>query len=73
MVKLGSEGRSDTSQHVKTEASQNTTDNMMLAGPLVVMVAVVVITEMTMYNEHGQLSDEAGGSNGYNNMPKKNM
>ena len=48
MVKLGSEGRFDTSQHVKTEASQNTTDNMMLAGPLVVMVAVVVITEMTM-------------------------
>ena len=45
----------------------------MLAGPLVVMVAVVVITEMTMYNEHGQLSDETGGSNGYNNMPKKNI
>ena len=73
MVKLGSEGRFDTSQHVKTEASQNTTDNMMLAGPLVVMVAVVVITEMTMYNENGQLSDEAGGSNGYINMPKKKM
>ena len=58
---------------MKTEASQNTTDNMMLAGSLVVMVAVVVITEMTMYNEHGQLSDETGGSNGYNNMPKTNM
>ena len=41
------------SHHVKTEASQNTTDNVMLAGPLVVMVAVVVITDMTMYNEHG--------------------
>ena len=45
----------------------------MLAGPLVVMVAVVVITEKTMYNEHGQLSDETGGSNGYNSMPKTNM
>ena len=42
---------------------------MMLAGPLVVMVAVEVITGMTMYNEHGQLSDEADGSNGYINMP----
>ena len=58
---------------MKTEASQNTTDNMMLAGPLVVMVAVVVITKRTTYNEQGQLSDETGGSNGYNNMPKKNM
>ena len=46
---------------------------MMLAGPLVVMVAVVVITERTTYNEQGQLSDETGGSNGYKNVAKKNM
>ena len=72
-MKLCSEGRFGTSQHAKTEASQNTTDNMMLAKPLVVMVAMVVIAERTTYNEQGQLSDETGGSNGYNNMPKKNM
>ena len=46
---------------------------MMLAGPLVLMVAVVVITKTKTYNKQGQLSDETGGSNGYNNMPKKNM
>ena len=46
---------------------------MMRAGPLVVMVAVVVITKTKTYNEQGQLSDETGGSNGYKNMAKKNM
>ena len=46
---------------------------MMRAGPLVVMVAMVVITKTKTYNEQGQLSAETGGSNGYKNVAKKNM
>ena len=46
---------------------------MMLAGPLVLLVVVVVITKTTTYNEQGQRSDETGGSNGYNNMPKESI
>ena len=45
----------------------------MRAGPLVVMVAMLVITKTKTYNEQGQLSAETGGNNGYKNVAKKNM
>ena len=45
----------------------------MRAGPLVVMVAMLVITKTKTYNEQGQLPAEIGSSNGYKKVAKKNM